>query len=206
MLSDLAGRVVAIVGGGPSLASVSPDALAGVRFIAANSASERFRASAAPDDILYFTDNSWSERWPEMIDLWRGRVITTNRNAATRLGIPHIDPVDLTVRTGVLPDHAQASSAHIAACIAANAGARRLLLVGMDCRAVGGETHGIEGYPKCLESLFEDRFLPAWRRLALSFERRGVDVVNCTPGSAIECFRLGSLADEVRNAQDSRLD
>jgi len=196
---DFAGMTVAVVGSGPSLRTTPVGALRGKRFIAVNSACVPLMGIATADDVLYFTDNAWNENRPELAAAWPGPVITANRNVKVRLGdaVRYIDVTALSTRMGVRADYSQASSSHIAACLACDMGAAKVLLVGMDCRSVSGESHGIDNYPKCDDSIFVNRFLPGWHGLDDAFVRRGTEVVNVTPGSAIECYRFGDLATEL---------
>jgi hypothetical protein len=196
---DFAGKTVAVVGSGPSLRTALLEALKGTRFIAVNSACVPMRAFATADDVLYFTDNAWNENRPTLAATWPGVVITANRNVKARLGdkVRYIDVTALSTRMAVRADYSQASSSHIAASLACDMGAAKILLVGMDCRSVNGATHGIDGYPTCDDFLFVNRFLPGWTGLADAFARRGTEVVNVTPGSAIEDYRRGDLIHET---------
>ncbi len=198
MLPGLSGKPVVVIGGGPSHTLVAPSVLAGRRFIATNSSGVHFLPIATSDDILYFTDNSWSERWQHRIAEWPGKVVTANRNAAARLGLEHIDVTALTEAMQAPPDYVQASSGHIAACLAALSGASRICLIGFDCVPYG-QTHGHGDYSDVgtNHQVFADRCLPGWSGLAAAFRRMSVDVVNCSPDSAIAAFRLGSLAEEM---------
>lgn len=202
---DFAGMTVAIVGSGPSLRATPLAALRGTRFIAVNSACVPMKPHATSDDILYFTDNAWNENRPTLAATWAGPVITANRNVKIRLGdkVRYIDVTALSTRMGVRADYSQASSSHIAACLACDMGAARILLVGMDCRSVNGASHGIDNYPTCDDLLFTNRFLPGWAGLVEAFARRGTEVVNVTPGSAIEAYRRGDLTAEVMNGNET---
>ena len=186
-----------IVGGGPSHADCELDLLRGRRLIAINSSCRRMRGIATADDILYFTDNSWAENRPELIAGWPGPVICANRNAKMRLGdaVRYIDVMALTARIGAAPDYVQASSGHIAACLAAVMGAFRLFLLGFEARAIQGRTHGHNDYQQHDLAAFDERFLPGWRGLSTAFKRMGVDVVNVTPQSMIDCFPFGHIEE-----------
>lgn len=196
---DFAGQTVAVIGSGPSLRATPLGVLRGTRFIAVNSACVPMREYATADDVLYFTDNAWNENRPSLAANWPGVVITANRNVKARLGaaVRYIDVTALSTRMAVRADYSQASSSHIAACLACDMGAVRVLLVGMDCRAVDGATHGIDNYPTCDPLLFTNRFLPGWAGLVAAFERRGTEVVNVTPDSAIDGYRRGDLVHET---------
>lgn len=196
---SFAGQTVVIIGSGPSLADLPLAVLKGHRFIAVNSACRVVRPIASADDPLYFTDNSWQENRPHLSDDWPGPLIAANRNAKARLGdrLRHLDVTALCWRLGAFPDHAQASSGHIAACLAADMGATRIVLYAFEAAAVNGRTHGHGDYVTDDLSVFTDRFVPGWNGLAGVFARAGVDVINATPGGAIEVFPRMSLADAL---------
>lgn len=193
------GQTVAIIGSGPSLATFDMGALDGRRFIVVNSGCRRLRQVATDKDILYFTDNAWNENRPELAADWPGPVVCANRNAKARLrdAVRYIDVTELTARMGTLPDATQASSGHIATSLAAVMGARKIVLMGFECRAVGGQTHGHTDYTQTDEFIFVQRFLPGWQDLSRALDRMGVDVVNCTPESALTCFRQGEWVEEM---------
>lgn len=196
---DLAGKTVAIIGSGPQLATFDLNAVRGKPFIVTNSGCRRLRQIATDSDILYFTDNAWNENRPELAAGWPGPVITANRNVKARLGdkVRYIDVTALTLRMAVRADYAQASSGHIAACLAADMGAKKLVLIGFECTTVDGVSHGHKDYTQSDPLIYTNRFLPGWEMLAPAFERRGVEVVNVTPHSAIEWYRRGDLAEEM---------
>jgi hypothetical protein len=80
-------------------------------------------------------------------------------------------------------------------------GARRIVLVGFDMRAVAGKLHFFGDHPKGLHnpSSFDDfarRFAVAAKALP-----KDVRIVNATPESALTCFKMQSL--EVALADDS---
>lgn len=184
------GLPVVLVGGGPSHADIDLATLSRHRFIAINSACRKVRPAASKDDILYFTDNAWNENRPTLAAEWPGLVVTCNRRAKIRNGdaVRYIDVLALTAIMGTLPDHSQASSGHIAACLAAVMGAAKLILVGFECREINGRTHGHDDYRQQDVSTYSERFLPGWKALSAVFARMGVEVVNATPESAIKDF------------------
>ena len=190
------GMAVAIIGSGPSLATFDLDHVKGHRFIAVNSSGWRMAKIATANDILYFTDNSWAEKRQDLLDLWPGVVVSGNRNARIRIGdtVLWLSPRELVEKVWVFPDHACASSSHIAATLAAVMGASRIVLVAMECKEIDGRTHGHDEYRTQDLSVYRDRFLPGWNGLVKVWDKYGVDVVNATPDSAIECYRKLPLA------------
>lgn len=186
------GMTVIIVGGGPSHVAMD---LKGNRFIAINSSCRAVRNVATSDDMLYFTDNSWNENRPELASDWPGPVVTSNRNAKMRLGdaVRRINVEALVYSMAVMSDHVFASSGHSAACLAAVMGAKRICLVGFEGQAVNGRTHGHDDYQNHDLGHFQERFIPGWDGLAPAFKRLGVEVVNCTPNSAVTAFPMGAI-------------
>lgn len=184
---EFAGRVVVIIGNGPSLAAVSPEAIRGVRHVAVNSACRWADPIATPDDFLYFADNSWNENHPALAQAWRGVVVTCNRYAAARLA-PRARLLDVTALSYAVngnPDHLHASSAHTAAVLAAELGAARVVLLGIDGRIVGGRSHWHDDYQSMDPSPYADRFIPGWIGVARVVETLGCEIVNATPDSAV---------------------
>ena len=196
---SLAGAAVVLIGGGPSLADLDLAALSGHRFIAINSGCRKVRPIVTPADPLYFSDNSWNENRPELARDWPGPVITCNRHAKARLGdvVRYINVLALTESMQVMADRVQASSGHIAACLAAEMGAVRIILVGFECRLVAGRSHGHADYSHQDATDYEERFLPGWRALGPAFADRGVEVINATPGSAIQEFPFTPLREAL---------
>lgn len=82
-------------------------------------------------------------------------------------------------------------------------GARRVLLVGMDMTlGPKGEKHHHADHPKPLvQGLVFSEWLHKGRDLAKGLKVAGVEVVNCTPGSALQCFPMGDLAAELAKSK-----
>lgn len=194
------GLTVVIVGGGPSHADIDLDLLRGYRFIAVNSACRKVRPVATAADLLFFHDNSWAERFLDLIKDWPGPVVTSNRNAKARLGdlVRRIDMAAMAERLRAFPDYMGASSGHTGACLAAVMKAKRLVLIGFEGQAVNGRSHGHDDYQQHDLNAYAERFLPGWTGLASAFARLAVEIVNATPNSAIDVFPFASLAKALR--------
>lgn len=190
---------VVLIGGGPSLATLDLNLLNGIRFVVVNSGCRKVLPVATSEDVLYFTDNSWSENRPQLAAGWPGPVVTSNRNTKVRLGavVRWVDLFAMTERFAIRPDYLQASSGHIAAGLIAVMGARRIVLTAFECQAIDGRTHGHGDYNMHDLSPFTERFLPGWRALARAFDRMKVEVVNATPHSAIDCFPVMGLREAL---------
>ena len=75
------------------------------------------------------------------------------------------------------------------------AGAARILLLGFDCRLDGDRRHWFGDHPAELnrDSPY-NRFRYEIEYAAPAIAARGVQVVNCSPGSALTCFPIADLA------------
>ena len=77
-------------------------------------------------------------------------------------------------------------------------GARRVLLLGFDMRVVGDQRHFFGDHPKPLiQASPYDLFIKAFTVIADDAKRLGVEIINCTPGSALTQFPILPL-DDVR--------
>jgi len=192
----LAGMTVVVLGNGPSLADADPQAVRGRRLVAVNSACRWAQPVATPEDLLYFTDNSWNENHPALADAWPGIVVTANRYAAARLAprAKRLDVTALAAAMGGSQDGLQASSGHTAVTLALAMGARRVVLLGFDARSVAGRTHWHRDYAEDRgDALYRERFVPAWHAVAAVAERLGAELLNATPGSAIDAIPFRPL-------------
>lgn len=194
------GRTVAILASGPSMSPAVADAVhaADVPAIAINTT---FRL-APWAWMLYAADLQWwqhrdhrdAARFAGLrvtIDIGAGD-IPDGLLSLRRSGTNGFDADPENLRTG-------ANSGYQAVHIAAHAGAARILLCGMDMQ--GGHWHGehprglkvntIEQFEKCC-SLF--------RTLVEPLKKCGVEVVNVTPGSRLDCFRRSTLEEELETS------
>lgn len=225
---EWAGETVAILGGGPSLTQAQVDACRGrCRAIAVNNAYQ-----LAPwADLLYFSDEVWwcwhhggvenrtvngigqciQHKGDPRYHAFAGRKVALS-NAATFRREPAVrilqnyeaQPGLCEIKDGVYTGR---SSGYQAINLAAHLGARRILLLGFDMRAVAGRTHWHSGTPDAhrrptAASDLEHAMLPHFQTLVAPCAARGIEIVNCTPGSAIACFPRATL-DEALAASGS---
>lgn len=92
------------------------------------------------------------------------------------------------VRTG-------SNSGYQALNLAVHTGAKRLLLLGYDMRESDGRTHWFGDHPRKTSSA--EQFVPAFRTLVEPLRKLGIEVVNCTPGSALDCFPKRALEETL---------
>ena len=193
-----AGRTVFLLGGGPSLCAGDVALLRGRPAIAINAAARW----ADPTEVLFFRDLEWFVRNRQTVDGWAGLAVTTSRCAVahprlTRAMIVHgADfPAPGLEQGGRPVIRYGRSSGHLAVSLAVAMFARRVVLLGYDCRFVGGRSHFHDDYAAPIELLYRNDFLPAWRGWGAAAQRVGVEVLNATVGSAITEFPFRPLRE-----------
>lgn len=188
------GRTVAILASGPSM---SAEVAQQVRDSSAFAIAINTTYKLAPwADMLYAADVDWWKehgKAPKLAEFSGLKVscqsVTPGVLVLRNTGITGFDDDPGAVRTG-------SNSAYQALHIAAQAGASKVILCGCDMH--GGHWHG--PHPEPLKNTSAEtyaKFLRRFATIAEPLKKRGVDVVNCTPGSALECFRFGDLAQEL---------
>jgi hypothetical protein len=74
--------------------------------------------------------------------------------------------------------------------VAVNLGATRVLLLGFDM----GGTHFFGKHPSPLRNTSDERF-EVFKKQFADYRPRGVEIINCTPGSALKCYPMARLED-----------
>ena len=76
-------------------------------------------------------------------------------------------------------------------------GCRRIVLVGFDMRRVNDKAHFFGDHPKPCHNRSEyEQFILRFKR-AVPFLPKDVQIVNATPGSALDCFPMQSLEEAL---------
>jgi hypothetical protein len=198
-LPDWRGQIVVIVASGPSAKDVDLSLAQGrAKIIAVN---ESWRLCNA--DILFGCDGPWWAFNGGMHGFQGQRVTASHRIARTFEGI---------IRARLPGNNSGAQAIHLAERV----GSRKIVLVGFDFHCDRGvHWHGrhsdipviVRGEPARLRNPGPDK-MEKWRieleAMGPGFARRGVDVINTNPGSAISAFRFLSferaLIDGGQNA------
>lgn len=184
-----AGQTCAIFAGGPSLTQADVDRCRGLRTIAINNSHE-----LAPwADILYFCDARWHDWHREAVEAFAGLVVTLENYEIP--GVKHLhnmgrDGLHLDTPDGVCTGR---NSGIQAINLAVHLGARRILLLGYDMRTHGERTHWHGGHPRPNAPKHYEVMRPCFATLPPFLERAGVEVINCTPGSAIDVFPITTV-------------
>lgn len=188
------GETVAILASGPTMnrGVVAAVERAKLRSIVINT-TYRIAPQA---DILYAADKAWWEFYYKQLNGFAGIKATCSPDPITLLPFPDVMMLRMTGKAGFDPDpgciRSGQNSGYQAIHIAVHAGAKRILLFGFDMH--GGHWHG--RHPPNLRNAGEDIFLkwiPFFDRLAVILHDMEVEVLNCTPGSALKCFPSTTL-------------
>jgi hypothetical protein len=191
------GQTVVILGGGPSLSQAQVDRVAAAqvrgacKVIAINNAYQ-----IAPwAELLYFCDEKW---WTWHKDRagyrsFTGRKVTLEnpRLCQTEPAVHALrnygwGPGLCEIRDGVYTGR---NGGYQAINLAVHLGARRIVLLGFDMRAVRGRTQWHDEHPvKDPVDVYQVQMMPCFETLPPALERRGVEVLNASPGSALEVF------------------
>jgi hypothetical protein len=195
------GGTAVLIGGGPSLNQDQLDLVgeakrAGkVHVIAINNAYQ-----VAPwADVLYASDGQWWRWHYEESCGFGGLRVTRSRRAKLDHpdliwieGEPHGNGLSKrqdSIANGEL-------SGFQAINLAVNYGAKKILLLGFDMRTVGNQAHWHGDHPNGQRTFWPNR-IPQFRNLVPDLQERGAEVVNCTPGSALDAFSFGDIEHEL---------
>jgi len=184
------GRTVAVLASGPSMSQAAADQVraAGIPAIVINSTMR-----LAPwADLLYAADEAWWQNTPGSLE-FAGLKVSCEPVQGT-LRLMRAGTVGYT--DDLMSVYTYGNSGAQAIQIAAKAGARRILLLGFDM--AGGHWHGQHQAP--LRNTSQELYA-VWRErldtLAAALRDRDVEVLNCSPASALQCWPKVALEDAL---------
>ena len=181
------GRTIAVLASGPSMSQAVADKIhaAGVPAIVVNNT---FRL-APWASILVANDLEWWRATDDWKDFAGFRVCSQPGRA-----IEGVQRLRVTADFGFDPDPScirfGSNSGYQAVHIGIQTGASRILLCGFDMH--GGHWHGPHKEP--LRNPQPHRFA-RWIKRFRDLRDQGSEIVNCTPGSKLDCFPMADLED-----------
>lgn len=192
------GLTAVCIAGGASLTQEQVDAVKGCKIIAINDAYK-----LAPNaNILYACDSKWWD-WHNGVETFKGlRLQHLCENKADNAFMPYPD-IDCVISTGKQgfeerPDGIRhgGNSGYQALHVAMHLGAANILLLGYDMHQNTGKSHWFGDHPsgKQRESIYSE-WLECFPALEVAAKERGQRIINCTPGSALECFEKINIKD-----------
>lgn len=193
---DWEGERVAVLASGPSMSMEVAEAVRGkCKVIAVNNQAietvhtvTRLRLAAlAPwADMLYAADTKWWMYYKDQALKFTGEKVTC------RAALPFPEVLSLELSNAVpydpRPTHVVTggNSGYQAAHIAAQRGARTILLCGFDMRHVFNRKHWFGDHPDKMNSPQRyQTWITNFGQLNVALKARGVRLINCTPKSAL---------------------
>lgn len=193
------GSTIVCLGTGPSLTPMDVEAVRGLRVIAINDAID-----VAPQaDALYSSDQQW----------WRTRrgaptfdglkyTIAPRKHLGSPFHYPDVQVIDNTGPLGLELDptalrHGR-NSGYAAINLAVHLGAARILLLGYNMGPVARRLH-FNDAPANGASY--DKFARAFDSIVQPLKQLGVEVINCTSPTRLQCFSQASLQDALALSQ-----
>lgn len=202
------GATFVIVAGGPSLTAQQVEACREVerdgrkvRLIAVNNGY----AIAPWADVLYFCDDRWWQWHHRKVGDWQGLIVRLAGGlhdfGDKRIKVMKNDNQDGQSHGGLAKSRDALrpgmNAGYQAINLAVHLGARRILLLGFDMQAKleGGlrRTHWFGSHPGGVSDTAWEHMLPWFKTLVAPLAERGIELLNCTPGSRIRCFPHASI-------------
>lgn len=198
------GADVYVIGGGPSLTGFDFTLLHGRNTIGCNAA---FKLGAAVCNVVFFSDLKWFFHFKDELAKFDGDVVTHCLRLAPRLrDYPWLKMVRREKRG--LHRHAVGfggNSGCSAAALALLMGAKRVFLLGCDCKAPSvQEAHWHKWEVEELNLKVMPKFLEGWGAIAIDLPRvfPGCEIINLNPDSAIPFFPKADPSVHLSNATD----
>lgn len=166
--------IFAVLATGPSLTQAVVDSVRDRCKVVAVSDAYRLAPWA---DALASTDGKWWKANPEALE-FAGQKFTAAPSFVPLEDVERM-PVDTATNSGLL-----------GLMVAVKLGATRVLLCGLDLHSPGAHFFG--RHPSPLRSS-EQRHLDMHKRQFAQYRPRGVEILNCTPGSALDVYPMADL-------------
>ena len=193
---DWEGETVAVLASGPSMsAAVAAYVRDRCRVIAVNNQGLTIAPWA---DVLYGADLKWWEHYRNEALKFEKLKVTLRDGFDSKevfyLEYSTIIPFDPK------PTHlvSGGNSGYQAVHLAAHFGAKRILMCGFDMREVNGERHNHGDHPGRLNTALNFRkWIHNFNCLYPDLHKRGIELVNCTPNSALKSVPYVPLQEAV---------
>lgn len=168
----------AVLATGPSMSQSVADAVRGRCSVVAVSDAYKLAPWA---DVLVSADKAWWDHNPEAL-----------RFPGKKYGaMPDFNAVPGVERFRV---SGGTNSGLLGLMVAVHLGATKVLLCGFDLHSPG--EHFFGRHPAELKSTPAKR-MEAFKQQFTRYRPNGIEIVNCSPGSALRCYRMGVLEDEL---------
>lgn len=210
-------ETVVCVAGGPSLSEYqvdelkTPKALGHIKVLGVNNA---YQFGSLWLDALLAVDFLWWKKHHAAVKARHPGLETVTQDAPAHKQFELTTRVRGSSRPGLGRQeiHTGSNSGHAAVNLAYLWGARRIFLLGYDMRlGLNGERHWHPDHPQpCIQTQLFEQWIKRFESTAADLKKLGVQVFNCTPGSALPWFdrceieqamEIARLAHELREAE-----
>lgn len=187
MKLDWTGRTVFLIGGGPSLTKeqVEHASRSGHKIIVVNNGYQ-----ICPEaDVLYACDKKWWLHYKPDFPGYKYSLEYDQDDVfkLTNTGGHGIDFIWPGVRTG-------RNSGYQALNLAIHFGCKRIILLGYDMKYQNNKKHWHPDHPRPLNNFpLGNKFAHHFEEAAPLLQEVGVEVINCSPDSALSCFRKADI-------------
>lgn len=200
-----ADEIAVVIASGPSLSQEQlnhvwwmrwrGDMRSACRVIAVNNTCAR----ACWADVAYFGDYlALREYVPKLRPSFAGEWWTQDKAGAERWGLHLVKSAN---KPGLGTDrvHLNGNSGAQAVNLAILFGARKVLLLGFDMKAgPGGQLHHFGNHPAPLvQTCLFGEWIHKFELIAKDAKAMGVEIINCTPGSALPWFPMSTIEKEL---------
>ncbi len=190
------GATVVCIGSGPSLTQAQVDYCRGkARAIVINTTWEKAQWA----DVLYVSDSDWWNQY-DGLSRFEGLKYSQDDCVLAYPTVRHIVSVDksgLSFNRATI--HQGGNGGYQAVNLAVHFGVKRIILLGYDMKdGPEGQKHHHADHPGEMNNPNPGnyaRWIAAFETLPPDLEKADVEVINCTPGSALECFPMAKLED-----------
>lgn len=134
-------------------------------------------------DCLYAMDIGWWKEYVREVDSMFQGERTSRAKMPSRMRVTQIERIEHYNNSGAA-----------AISLAAARGATRIVLLGYDCQHTGGKAHWHGNHPSSIGNAGSVRkWAESFGKLAESLKGKGVDVINATRQTALDCFKREEL-------------
>ena len=200
-MKDWSYKPCVILASGPGLTQEQVEHVR-TRFVTCNTIAVNATAVRVPwADVFYAGDYLFWKTFHtgarQMAQRHNAELWTQDAGAAERFGIKRVKGVN---RKGLGENciHTGGNSGYQAINLAYLWKAKKIILLGFTMREIDGKKHWHPDHPKPLvQQILPDEWRHKMEPLAKDLEARGVDVVNCDGLSALTCFRMSTIEQEL---------
>jgi hypothetical protein len=204
---DWPSRTAVVIASGPSLTAEDCELVRQARaadLVRVVSVSNAWKHCAKWADAFFAADRRyWKHYMPEMLRAGVPRECMVTCCTQT-YGLDKIALIRASNRPGLgtYELHTGGNSGYMGVNLAYLYGARRILLLGLDCSAgPDGAKHFDGPHPSPLvQAMPFPEWVKRFDKLATDLKAKGATVINCSRRTALECFTRGELAAHLPKA------